>query len=249
MSLASTVISGIRASPGVAIERKIALSLTATDVLRQDRRTFPRVNSSQPDAGTTAGPSEQFSKVLLADPGSSLLATLRPALFEVSGRILHVRSMPEIQQLVAGGMAGDLALVNVRFHTDTPGLIGALRDVGWARVIALTTLRIPLSTVVDAVNAGATGVLTVVEPAPQTVWPVALLTVRELQVVRLVADGRSNKAIAARLSISALTVKNHLARVGRKMGAGDRAHIVAIACRSGMIIDPDGSPYGVGPAH
>ena len=54
-------------------------------------------------------------------------------------------------------------------------------------------------------------------------------------MVRLVADGWSNKAIASQLSLSALTVKNHLARIGRKFGVGDRAHIVAIACRGGVI--------------
>jgi len=42
------------------------------------------------------------------------------------------------------------------------------------------------------------------------------LTSRELQIVRLVADGRINKAIGIHLSLSALTVKNHLARIGRK---------------------------------
>ena len=37
------------------------------------------------------------------------------------------------------------------------------------------------------------------------------------------------------MSLSSLTVKNHLARIGRKFGVGDRAHIVAIACRGGVI--------------
>ena len=49
------------------------------------------------------------------------------------------------------------------------------------------------------------------------------------------ADGWSNKAIGRQLSLSSLTVKNHLARIGRKFGVGDRAHIVAIACRGGVI--------------
>ena len=148
--------------------------------------------------------------------------------------------------MLASGITGDLALVSLRFQMDSPGLIGVLRDCGWARVIALTTLQIPVSTVVDAIKQGASGVLRVIDCEPHRVLPAALLTLRELQVVRLVADGRSNKAIAVRLAISALTVKNHLARIGKKMGAGDRAQIVAIACRSGMIIDPDGSLYGVG---
>ena len=59
-------------------------------------------------------------------------------------------------------------------------------------------------------------------------WP-------EIEVVRLVADGRSNKWIGEQLSLSALTVKSHLARIGRKLGTGDRAHMVALAMRAGVI--------------
>ena len=54
-------------------------------------------------------------------------------------------------------------------------------------------------------------------------------------MLTLVADGYSNKDVGARMSLSALTVKNHLARIGRKLGAGDRAELVALACRAGII--------------
>ena len=59
------------------------------------------------------------------------------------------------------------------------------------------------------------------------------------QIIRpstdLVADGGTNKEIGLRLSLSALTVKNHLARLGRKLGVRDRAQLVAVACRAGVI--------------
>jgi DNA-binding NarL/FixJ family response regulator len=72
--------------------------------------------------------------------------------------------------------------------------------------------------------------------------PALGLSAREVEVIRLVADGWSNKQIASQLSLSALTVKNHLARIGRKLGAGNRAHIVAIACRGGLIAGVSASP-------
>lgn len=195
-------------------------------------------------AAVTLGP---LPRVLLADPGRRLPESLRPALLDNGGyRLLHARSVPEINQTIADGLVGELALLNVRFHAESPNVIRALRDVGWARVIALTTANIPVASVINAINSGASGVLKVADTEPQITSPIALLTTRELQVVRLVADGRSNKVIATTLSISALTVKNHLARIGKKMGVGDRAHIVAVACRSGMIIDADGSSFGVG---
>lgn len=61
------------------------------------------------------------------------------------------------------------------------------------------------------------------------------LSSREIEVLRLVADGRSNKEIGDQLGLSALTVKSHLARIARKLGTGDRAEMVALAMRAGII--------------
>jgi DNA-binding NarL/FixJ family response regulator len=64
---------------------------------------------------------------------------------------------------------------------------------------------------------------------------VSELSGREVEVLRLVADGRSNKEIGETLGLSALTVKSHLARIARKLGTGDRAEMVAMAMRAGVI--------------
>ncbi|PRW65071.1 response regulator [Actinopolyspora mortivallis] len=61
------------------------------------------------------------------------------------------------------------------------------------------------------------------------------LSAREIEVLQLVADGRSNKEIGETLNLSALTVKSHLSRIGRKLGTGDRAQMVALAMRAGVI--------------
>ncbi|WP_037331677.1 response regulator [Saccharopolyspora rectivirgula] len=61
------------------------------------------------------------------------------------------------------------------------------------------------------------------------------LSGREVEVLQLVADGRSNKEIGEALNLSALTVKSHLSRIGRKLGTGDRAQMVALAMRAGVI--------------
>lgn len=61
------------------------------------------------------------------------------------------------------------------------------------------------------------------------------LTTRELSVLRLVADGFSNRSIGEELGLSALTVKSHLARISRKLGTGDRAALVAISIRTGLL--------------
>lgn len=64
---------------------------------------------------------------------------------------------------------------------------------------------------------------------------VSELSGREIEVLRLVSDGQSNKQIGEQLGLSALTVKSHLARVARKVGTGDRAEMVAMAMRAGVI--------------
>ncbi|WP_414696525.1 helix-turn-helix transcriptional regulator [Pengzhenrongella sp.] len=68
-------------------------------------------------------------------------------------------------------------------------------------------------------------------PAPQFTQ----LTARELGVLKLVADGRSNRQIGDDLGLSALTVKSHLARISRKLGTGDRAELVATVIRGGLL--------------
>ncbi len=61
------------------------------------------------------------------------------------------------------------------------------------------------------------------------------LTDRELEVLRLVADGMSNNEIAHAVAIPPLSVKGHLARIGRKLGAGDRTQMVAAAMRADLL--------------
>ena len=62
-----------------------------------------------------------------------------------------------------------------------------------------------------------------------------VLTPRELDVLRLVAAGNANKAIAARLSLTEETVKSHVRNILSKLGANDRTHAVTIGVKRGFI--------------
>lgn len=64
---------------------------------------------------------------------------------------------------------------------------------------------------------------------------VELLTPRELDVLDLLAQGLSNKAIATRLAISDQTVKFHVASICGKLGAANRTDAVRRAVRGGLI--------------
>lgn len=61
------------------------------------------------------------------------------------------------------------------------------------------------------------------------------LTEREIDVVRLIATGNSNKQIADQLSIGEATVKSHVTNILSKLGANDRAHAVTIGLKRGII--------------
>ena len=80
----------------------------------------------------------------------------------------------------------------------------------------------------------AADAMLVAEPPPDAAV-VDALTPREREVVALLVDGLSNKAIAARLGISDQTVKFHVAAVCAKLGAMNRTDAVRRAIRRGLV--------------
>lgn len=123
--------------------------------------------------------------------------------------------------------------------TDTPvlPLVRQLHGHGWRRVV-LVTARDDSTGVRAAMHTGIRGYVVIslaaqAETSSNAV--LAQLTEREIEVLQAVSEGMSNKAIGAYLGLSALTVKSHMARIARKLGTGDRAALVAIALRAGLI--------------
>jgi DNA-binding NarL/FixJ family response regulator len=61
------------------------------------------------------------------------------------------------------------------------------------------------------------------------------LSVRELEVLRLLVAGASTKALAAQLGLSENTVKTHISRIFAKLGVQSRAEAVAVALQRGLV--------------
>lgn len=98
----------------------------------------------------------------------------------------------------------------------------------------------PPADIVTAVRDAAAG-LTVLAPAMAARVVTHLrsarqeLSARELEILRHVAEGRSNKEVARALFISEATVKTHLVHIYTKLGADSRTEAVAIARRVGLL--------------
>jgi DNA-binding NarL/FixJ family response regulator len=69
-----------------------------------------------------------------------------------------------------------------------------------------------------------------------------LLTERERQLYHMLAEGKSNKEIAARLSLSLHTVETHRTRIMEKLGIHSIAELVLSAVRRGIIVYPATEP-------
>lgn len=118
-------------------------------------------------------------------------------------------------------------------------LLRDLKTLGWQRGVVLSTLD-DAYTVRGALSAGVRCFLVSGRPAGPGVLLgtgglAEQLSEREVEVLQHVANGRSNKEIGACLGLSALTVKSHLARIARKVGTGDRAEMVMLSLRAGVI--------------
>lgn len=110
---------------------------------------------------------------------------------------------------------------------------------------ALLPLNSAASEIVAAIIAAASD-LTVLTKAQARRWfrdtgprqhdaLVETLTPRELQVLRMLANGLANKEIAARLGISDHTAKFHVTQILGKLGAATRTEAVAIGIRRGLV--------------
>ncbi|MFE9688746.1 response regulator [Micromonospora sp. NPDC005806] len=156
----------------------------------------------------------------------------------------------------------DVILMDLRMpRMDGVAAIKELARLGIAaRVLVLTTYDTDRD-VVPAIEAGATGYVlkdtgreelihavrtaargeAVLSPSVATRLlgqvraPADPLSARELEVLRLIADGATNREAAARLFISEATVKSHVLHIYTKLGVNDRAAAVAVAFRRGLL--------------
>lgn len=167
--------------------------------------------------------------------------------------VVEASSLAEARTRAQGTSARDLAVIDSSLPDGSGiALVRELRSLGWVRGLVLSSTEDPY-TVRAALAGGVRAFLVTASsggPSVRTAAPQTLtnrpraarltgaeaLSGREVEVLQLVADGRSNKEIGEALGLSALTVKSHLARIARKLGTGDRAEMVVVAMRAGVVV-------------
>ncbi|HSF27131.1 MAG TPA: response regulator transcription factor [Actinomycetes bacterium] len=197
-------------------------------------------------ATATAGRPERFSALVVLAAAPARQAVTRRLFALGAHDVAEATTLAEARTIARAGDPRDLAVVELGL-VDGSGLalLDELRTAGWPHGVVITGSDDP-SSVRAALSCGVRALL-VSRPAPRPVAPLQVLgakraahglaglSAREIEVLRLVSDGRTNRDVGEALGLSALTVKSHLARIARKLGTGDRAEMVAMAMRGGLI--------------
>ena len=175
-------------------------------------------------------------------------------------------SSPELQVVGSGAdLAGveelrpDVVLASVGWEELAPGTASVVLLTNEARpawsleavrhgVRAMLGRDASQSEILAAVEAAAND-LAVVDPRELEGWlaaapgaaratdgAAAALTARELEVLRMMADGAANKIIAWKLGVSEHTAKFHVGSVMAKLGAASRTEAVTIGIRRGLVL-------------
>jgi DNA-binding NarL/FixJ family response regulator len=127
------------------------------------------------------------------------------------------------------------AVLMLSMHSEETLLRQAM-DAGARGYVLKNALELDLAAAVKRVAAGETIVdETLSRPAPLPGSRVRGLTPRELEVLQLICNGLSNRAIAARLHLSVNTVAVHRANIMNTLSVHKTAELVAYALKHGLV--------------
>ncbi len=196
--------------------------------------------------GPQAGP--PFSVIVLGDPDSAAAAQADSALRAVGAADVRYATSPAdlLRRIPIPAEVGVGVLCRSTRDEPMLQLVAQLRQRGWRRLIVAcadadeSVVRVAIAAKVRCLlrrPEAPSGTRGPHVPAPSDRASVGVheLSAREVQVLQAVADGHTNNEIGELLGLSGLTVKSHLARIGRKAGTGDRAEMVALTMRAGVI--------------
>jgi len=180
-------------------------------------------------------PESDMTLVGEASNGREAIAKFRECLPDVTLIDLQMPEMNGLDAIIA--IRGEFPKARMIVLTTYAGDVQAQRAVkaGAQAYLLKNLLHKELLQTIRAVHAGSRAM------SPEVAAQVAVhtgeggLTIKEIDVLRLIAAGNANKEIAAQLSITEETDKSRVKSILDKLGANDRTHAVTIGLKRGII--------------
>ncbi|MFF7242950.1 response regulator [Embleya sp. NPDC008237] len=221
-----------------------ALRIVVADDQEVVRAGFAALLDTQPDF-TVVGTAADGAEAILH------CREQRPDVVVMDVRMPVMDGIEATRRIRAGGVDGEpprilmLTTFDLDEHVYDALVAGAggflIKDVTAERLFdAVRVVAAGEALLAPSVTRRLIGEFTRLRPRPAPPG-LAELTPREVDVLRLVAEGLSNAEIATRLVVGEETVKSHVSRVLRRLGLRDRVQAVVIAYESGLVIPRTGT--------
>ena len=187
------------------------------------RRGFRRLLEDDPSIAVAGEASN-------GDEAIRLAGELKPDVIVMVVAMPGTNGLAATKAIVAANPGAKILVLSM--HAEET-LVRQAIDAGARGYILKNALDLDLAAAVKRIAAGETVIDPAVErPAPGTR---NRLTPRELEVLQLICDGLSNRAIAAKLNLSANTVAVHRANIMNTLGVHKTAELVVYAIQNGLV--------------
>jgi two-component system, NarL family, response regulator LiaR len=195
-------------------------------VVRKGLRTFLKYDPELEVVGEAADGAEALIRARELKPDVVLMDLLMPVMDGIQATAVIRRELPEIEVLALTSVLEDASVVGaVR-----AGAIGYLLKDTQAEALC-QAIKAAAAGQVQLTPKAAARLMQAIS-APES--PEAL-TERETDVLRLLAQGQSNKQIARRLNNTEQTIKSHVSRILSKLGVQSRTQATLYAIRTGLV--------------
>jgi len=205
------------------MEKKITVLLVDDHSLV--RRGFRRLLEDEPDLDVVgeAGTGEE---------AVSLAARLRPQVVVMDCALPGINGLQATRQILE--QTTGVAVLMLSMHSENTWVRQAI-DAGASGYVLKEALDLELGAAIRKVAAGETVFDPKVKQKESLKGERSALTQRELEVLQMIVDGKSNKEIAVALDLSANTIAVHRANIMNTLGIHKTAELVVYAIRAGLV--------------
>lgn len=189
------------------------------------RRGFRRLLEDDPDI-TVVGEASS------GDEAIALARTLRPRVIVMDAAMPGTSGLAATRAILAA--YPDIAVLMLSMHSEAT-LVRQAMDAGARGYILKSALDLELTAAVRRVAAGDVVLAPDVAAGPRLSGERNRLTPRELEVLQMICEGLSTRAIAAKLGLSMNTVAVHRANIMNALGVHKTAELVVYAIQQGLV--------------